>query len=317
MRWWVDAWNPAYGSSFEPGEGGPSKETSATIDLSVEVPAGSWHAVQPKAGVRAPSRVYLVDGAQRRDATLWSVEEDGSSLPGLAASFAAGVVRCDLGDGGAEVVEARVERRLFTASRTAPGLSTGQVDYRVHQVDITDPIRLGRAVQAPLTDLEIRTSESARAGDHEDLLIVDGPLRTRRALPRTIGYIKTQQGSYLPAAQAGVVTGLRPGERSPVFRVAQALHDGYSWYLRLPGPAGAPWTGIARVQCSLELTPEQAIRLADVSAVTLPRLASSSYKDPRAPQNLVPIGGLERRLRAMLGDARFLHRSLLAAAARA
>jgi hypothetical protein len=310
----VDAWNPAYGTSFEPGDGGPSKETSAKIDLTVELPADSWRPVVPPADVQPPTRVYLVDGVQRRDATLWSVEEDGSSLPGLAASFAAGVVRCDLRDGGAEVVDARVERRLFTASRTAPGLSTGQINYRLHQVDITDPVRLGRAVQAPLTDLEIRTSESARGGDDDDLLIVDGPLRSRRQLPRTIGYIKTQQGSYLPAAQATVVTQLKPGERSPVFRMAQALSDGYSWYLRLPGPAGAPWTGIARVQCSLELAPGEAIALAGISAVTLPRLASSSYKDPRAPQNLVPIGGLERRLRAMLGDSRLLHRSLLAAA---
>jgi hypothetical protein len=54
----------------------------------------------------------------------------------------------------------------------------------------------------------------------------------------------------------------------------------------------------------------EAVRLADSSAMTLPRLASIPYKDPRAPQNLLPIGGLERRLRALLGDARLLHRAL-------
>jgi hypothetical protein len=42
----------------------------------------------------------------------------------------------------------------------------------------------------------------------------------------------------------------------------------------------------------------------------LPRFASSAYKDPRAPQNLVPIAGLERRLRGLLGDTRVLHRAL-------
>jgi hypothetical protein len=59
-----------------------------------------------------------------------------------------------------------------------------------------------------------------------------------------------------------------------------------------------------------------AIALADQSAVTLPRFASSPYKDPRAPQNLTPIAGLERRLRGMLGDQRLLMRGLNAAAKR-
>ena len=44
------------------------------------------------------------------------------------------------------------------------------------------------------------------------------------------------------------------------------------------------------------------------------RFAASAYKDPRAPQNLIPIAGLERRLRALLGDPRLLHRALRSAA---
>ena len=48
--------------------------------------------------------------------------------------------------------------------------------------------------------------------------------------------------------------------------------------------------------------------------MTLPRFASRAYKDPRAPQNLTPIAGLERRLRGLLGDPRLLHRSLTSAA---
>ena len=89
----------------------------------------------------------------------------------------------------------------------------------------------------------------------------------------------------------------------------------FAWYLRLPGPAGAPWSGIVRAECSADLTPADAVALAHLSAVTLPRFASQAYKDPRAPQNLVPIAGLERKLRAMLGDARLLHRALSRAAA--
>jgi hypothetical protein len=57
------------------------------------------------------------------------------------------------------------------------------------------------------------------------------------------------------------------------------------------------------------------IELADLSTITLPWFASTPYKDARAPQNLTPIAGLEKRLRGMLGDQRLLMRSLVAAAA--
>ncbi len=80
------------------------------------------------------------------------------------------------------------------------------------------------------------------------------------------------------------------------------------------GDRGAPWAGIVRLECSADLEIAEAVWLADLSLVTLPRFASSPYKDPRAPQNLVPIAGLERLLRSRLGDARLLHRALTVAA---
>ena len=43
----------------------------------------------------------------------------------------------------------------------------------------------------------------------------------------------------------------------------------------------------------------------------MPRYASEPHKDPRAPQNLYPIGGLERELRRRLGDPDLLYRALL------
>ena len=88
---------------------------------------------------------------------------------------------------------------------------------------------------------------------------------------------------------------------------------GYTWYLRLPGPPGAAWSGIVRVECSADLSITAAVELADLSAVDAAPVRVVPYKDPRAPQNLVPIAGLERRLRSLLGDARLLHRTLRSA----
>jgi hypothetical protein len=314
-RMFVDAWDPAYGSSFEGGDSdGPASPSSAQVEVDAEVPADQWAPIDVPAGLRAPDTVLLVDGVRRNDAGLWTAEEDGQSYAGLAASYAAGVVRCDLRNGAAELAGARVGRGLFTASPSAADMVAGSVRYEIHRVGGTgEASKLPAAVQGPLTALEIEISSMAR-DDDADLLVVDGPLRNRRQLPRTIGYVKTQQKQYLPASLTPVVTGLRPGQRTPVFHLG-TVWGGWSWYLRLPGGSGAPWAGIVRIECSPDLTVEQAIELADLSAATVPRFASSAYKDPRAPQNLIPIAGLERRLRGLLGDSRILHRALTRAAA--
>ncbi|HEX5671362.1 MAG TPA: hypothetical protein VFY46_01420, partial [Acidimicrobiia bacterium] len=55
-------------------------------------------------------------------------------------------------------------------------------------------------------------------------------------------------------------------------------------------------------------------RTADLTAATLCRYASAAHKEPRAPQNLYPIGGLERRLHHLLGDRDLMYRSLRVAA---
>jgi hypothetical protein len=141
-------------------------------------------------------------------------------------------------------------------------------------------------------------------------------LRGRTHLERTVGYIKSHHTAYLPAEQARTVAMLAPGQRTPAFTMGTSWRR-HSWYLRLPGAAGAlaPWSGVVRLECSADLPTPEVTRLADLTALLLPPLASSPHKDPRAPQNLVPIGGLERDLRHRLGDQQFLYRALRAAAA--
>lgn len=247
-RFYVDAWDPSYGASFEATATGPAAPSSAQVETDAELPAVDWRAIDVRAGVRAPDVVLLVDGVRRIDASIWTAEEDGGSFPGLAASYAAGVVRCDLERGSAQLAGTRVGRGLFTASPSARDVVAGSVRYPVHRVGGTGELaKLPAAVQGPLTALEVAVSDAVRTDG--DLLVVDGPLRSRRNLPRTLGYIKTQHSQYLDARLTAVVTGLAAGQRSPVFRVGTAW-GGWSWYLRLPVSAGAPWAGIVRVECS-------------------------------------------------------------------
>jgi hypothetical protein len=313
MRVDVDAWDPAYGTGFDPGDSGPGGHSSAKLDVSVEVPADSWRPLVAPPDVRAPEVVLLVDGVRRIDAGIWLTGEDGVPHRGLAASYAAGVVRCDLRLGAAEVAAARIQRGVFTSSPSAPDLVSGAVRYTAHRLERDDQAVLIGGIQAQLAALEAGVSAAERSAD--SLLVVDGPLRGRAHLERALGYVKTHRVEYLPPELSTVVTGLGAGQRSPVFLLGTSWHR-YTWYLRLPGPGGAPWSGIVRVECAAQLPVGAAAALADLSAVTLPRFASTAYKDPRAPQNLVPIAGLERRLRGLLGDARLLHRSLVHATRR-
>jgi hypothetical protein len=319
MRLHVDAWDPAYGTGFYPdAEGaGPGGQSSAKVTADVELPAAAWRPLEPPASGHLPDLVLLVDGVRRVDARVWIVDDDGVTHPGLAASYAAGVVRCDLRRGAAEVAAARIARGLFTASPAALDVAAGSVRYTVHRVGRGDVNDLIGGVQGQLSALEAAAATDARASStvDDDLLVVDGPLRGRSHLPRALGYVKTHRVEYLPAPLSGVVAALAPGQRCPVFLLGTSWHR-YTWYLRLPTVGGSPWAGVVRVECSADLAPAAALDLADLSTRTLPRFASSAYKDPRAPQNLVPVAGLERRLRTLLGDSRLLHRTLTMAARR-
>ena len=79
-------------------------------------------------------------------------------------------------------------------------------------------------------------------------------------------------------------------------------------------PAGRALVGVVRVECP-DLDLPDVLELAELSQAVLPRYASVEHKDPRAPQNLYPIGGLERLLRRRLGDRLLLERALRRAAA--
>jgi uncharacterized protein len=314
MNMYWDSWDPAYtrpaSDDVAPG-GDPAQDSTASVDPDVELPAPAWRAREPAGTARAPDVVLFVDGVLRNEARGWVVDEQGNSHPALAASYAAGVVRCDLAGGVSEVLTPRVERAVLTSAPLVAAVGSGPSRYRAHQVAAADHQQLDGKLRGLMSALEVAVSTAARSSTMDgDLLVADGRLRGRRSLPRTIGYVKTQGTRYLPVELVRVVTGLPGGTRTPIFRLSTL----YSWYLRLPGPTRGPWAGIVRIECSGDLTTQEAIALADLSAVTLPRFASSPYKDPRAPQNLVPIAGLERRLRVLLGDPRLLHRTLVRSA---
>jgi hypothetical protein len=318
MRFSVDPWDPAYGTS----SGGQLGESSAEVDVDVEVPAAEWEPIDPSSGLAPPSAVLFVDGVRRVDAQVWVHGASGEASPALCASYAAGVVCC-CPDQGAHLVTADVRRGLFTTADDGADLVTAAGRYETVKTETRTPETAGvslmqllsLALQRGLATVELEVAEQARTGHStaDDLLVVDGPLHERHRLPRAIGFVKTHRSEYLPERLVGVVAALRAGQRTPMFRV-NSRFEVYTWYLRLPCAPGAPWAGVVRVDCSADLPASEAAALAATSQVTLGRYASTEYKDSRAPQNLYPIGGLERALRRRLGEPGLLYRALRRAA---
>jgi hypothetical protein len=306
-RFVVDPWDPGYAGVAEAGIANTLEESAAPLDLELEMPTEDWAPIPPSGD--PASLVHFIDGVRRIDARVWFTDGP-TTRPGIAASYAAGVATCD---GAARIAHLSVERAVFAATPAATSVRTPNggiyVSYRTANDDIET---LTAAMQARMRLLEIAAAGAARQSQREDsgdLLVIDGPLRGRENLPRAIGYIKTHQAAYLPPAQVPVVEALSAGQRTPIFTVGSHWIR-HTWYLRLPGPMAHPWAGVVRCECSADLTPTAAVRLADVSAATLPKYASDAHKDGRAPQNLYPIAGLERHLRHRLGERDFVYRQL-------
>jgi hypothetical protein len=309
MRFRVDPWDPSYGSAFDT-ELEPSRGDDVVLDL--EVPAGEWTPIAAGAEGWRPAVVLFVDGVRRVEARVWIDEADGQVLPGICASYAAVVVACD---GTARVVDAEVQRGFFTGAFAGVDIETRHGTFAFKRVRGGDPKSLAIELQDRMSQVEIQVAQRVRDTSDltDDLLVVDGPLRGRRSLARTVGMIKTHNVEYLPAAQNLIVGRLAAGERTPVFFIG-GNWSRHSWYLRLPGAEDAPWAGVVRCEASADLSRAEVIALAEASAAVLPRYASERYKEPRAPQNLYPIAGLERELRRRLGDQALLYRALRVAA---
>ncbi|MEV0587181.1 hypothetical protein [Nonomuraea sp. NPDC050310] len=302
----IDPWDPGYAAALTSEALAERGSTSAELELGVEAEAGDWAPVTPSGS--APAALLVADGVRRIDARVW-VHDTPVPVPGIAASFAAGIVRC--GPGGAELAEIEVRRALISASPGTPEVKTRYATFHPAQATDSSLEALTLALQRQVTQLELELSVRHRR-QSTDLLLVDGPLRGRGHLAGTVGYIKTHHISYLPAPQSAVVGALAPGQRTPVFLMGTTWRR-HAWYIRLPTTSSAPWSGIARCEAGADMSSEEVVRLADAVTLALPPLAGVPYKDPRAPQNLVPIGGLEKLLRHHLGDPQLMYRALRSA----
>jgi hypothetical protein len=305
----ADPWNPDYGMGFQAAV----EERPLATDPSVET--DDWS--RPRwAGTRASGPMWFVDGVRRVELRL-VVEDAGRRGPGLFGSFAVGAVCCDA---AASFADHSVGRAVVAGA----GIMPDPVEIRCGPTTLSfepycDP---GSEPDRPLWTLQQRmqkaegelASRIAAADDPGRVVVVDGPL-TFSGLSRApvVGMIKRFVRHYLEPPQESLLAGLGPGHRTPLFELGggqDPIHR-FAWYTRLV-ELRAPWhdlAGIVRCEVRAGLGLEEAARLADAVTAALPAYAGRP-SDPRAPQNLAPVGGLERWLRHRLGDRGFIRRAL-------
>lgn len=308
MRFTVETWDPAYGSPVRDHD---LDRSTQSVDVTVERPAAEWRPHRPDLGDARLDTITFVDGVRRIDARLWISDVDGRSRPGVCGSVAAGAVRCT--PGSAELTKVVIERGLYTAVEEAttivpPGGAVGPYLLRRTNDDSDESLYLG--VHRHMTEIEVALADDI---DEPGVIVFDGPLGHRDGA-NAVGYVKTHHVDYLAPEQQRIVAALGIGERTPLFRI-DGQWSTWSWYLRLPAPITHGMSGIVRLELPGLGDADSAADRADAVSAALPRYASERHKDPRAPQNLYPISGLERQLRRRLGDARLLDRALRRSAA--
>lgn len=333
----LEPWGVGYLGSLQDAAGfgattdhGGSNEHAEPLDadaLQVELPMEEWTGLVGRAPAHVP-KVLFLDGVRRVEARL--LLEDHEPAFGALGSCAVGAVVCNLDGGVADYDNPpRVERWCtFAAGRSdLPDViltaadGTQRLRYRVAASPETDadaPLRLLQS-KMRLAEANLAAHLSSELG--EGLLITDGPRPLLAADERVLGYLKTVQSQRLPAAALSVVRSLDAGQRSPLYLVGRGATARFEWYVRLRDPR--PWlhtlAGNVRLQAhagsNVRAQLHRAQALADWSAVTLPRFATRSHQDPRAPQQLLPVMALEQMLRRRLGNASLLRRRLIASLA--
>src|SRR5262249_1474725 len=131
-------------------------------------------------------------------------------------------------------------------------------------------------------------------------VFVDGPLTYYSTSSQAlVGIIKRIHRLYLSTEYLDLLTRLESGQRTPIFLIDDGKNNRYSCYIRLtnPLPTEHPYAGLIRIEIRAAVGLETTLNLANFASQELPKFASSRIRDPRAPQNLLPIGALEDELK--------------------
>jgi hypothetical protein len=317
----LEPWSPGYDTSLHESAG---HNTVPFEDVNLHTELEDWKPVQTKREAIDFDTLYFIDGRRRLEAKVfaqWDVNDVIHTAPGLLGTYAVGLAYVSNLQTQAVIEHAEPNRVLILGGNLAhPGLlipssgsRLGELYYRTET--IPDFENRGNQLEQKLQHLmrqaeaELARSLKARAS----LLVVDGTLPPRPAFASSIGYVKTLHDLRLPPFEQRTLFQLQRGQRSPVFEIGGFIPR-FSWYLRLDTPV--QWhqglSGVVRLEVYSERGQDWAFAVADWTCQNLPRFAAKGFRDPRAPQQLMPVAFLESELGRRMGDAGIVRRRISA-----
>jgi hypothetical protein len=303
----ADPWSPDHGMGFE----ARLDETPASADTSVETEDWSRAIACGPAQQRT---VWFVDGVRRIELRVLA-DEDGRRAPGLFGSYAVGAVRCDgrAVFGAHEVGRALVLGGGMRGERVEVPCGGQVLPYEPASEPGSDP-------DAPLFGLQKRMQHAEAAlaariaAEGDAVVLTDGRLGFLDATESpVVGVVKRFMRAYLDPEHDALLASLAPGERTPLFGLVyegQPL-ERFAWYTRLvrSRPVWHDHAGLVRCEVRAGVGLAEARGLADRVSALLPGFAGRAT-DPRYPQNLAPVGGLEAWLQHRMGHRGLIRRAL-------
>lgn len=312
----LEPWSHDYASPIDLSDELAASESE--VDPTVETE--NWDKWQPQQPSKLPNGLIFIDGRRRIDAAL--VGGKGNSVTyGAFGTIAVGAVVVDRVACTATYSQLTVRRVLgFGGNQEAlltripcPLGSQAELVYEpVEPQEKNNPEIRKNLIQQAMLKAEAALVRQQDAMQPDTLIILDGRL-SYNSPPFALGYVKTMHKNYLSDKYAALLWKLKLGERSPIFLIKEQNRPHWSWYLK----SGTQHShqlgyhdlhGIVRLELSNEIPLETAQAIADRTAYLIPEYASHPYKDSRAPQNLTPVGALERELGRRMGDANLIKR---------
>lgn len=305
----VDPWQVEYGSEtpLEPLDDRPDED----VALDIEVPEAGWAPLTP-GPARSPERMYFIDGVRRLETRL-VVRRSGQLLHGGFGSFAVGCVEVRPGRAAFGAMDLGRQVVLGSGQRLPSDVPVRQqLVYEAGSTQASEPDAPLRTIQANMRRAEGQLARHL-ADLADTLVIVDGPLSFEaQGRGTALGFIKRIIEPYVPGRLISVLAALPAGARTPLFAI-RGRKGGFArlaWFVRLAAVrlGQSELHGLARLEVRETVGVEAGRFLADLAAALLPRFAPAPGRDPRSPQNLLPIGALETQLRHALGDPRLVRR---------
>lgn len=305
MKLFLDPWPPDYEAPVAIDDSLYDGPVDTTVETDI------WQAIEnPQQSLF--SKIYFIDGTRRIDARVLT-EASGKTVHGLFGTIAVGCVESE----GTRATFAYPDVRRFLilggglCQNETLDIGVTQLDYRGLACHEDSPEEVLAHLQNLMRDAEAQLGQQLLGNGV--CVFVDGPLTYfSHSAEALVGVVKKIQKPYLDPLHFSLVATLKQGQRTPLFHITDPKHERYSWYLRLAGvrKIDHPLSGILRLEVRSAIGVEASTRLADYSALELPRFASTAARDPRAPQNLVPVGALESELRRRMGDPILIRRAI-------